>query len=292
MPPATPGRMAPGLHSSIVSPSVPSVSSRYATCGCAIALSTRCCQVIAHEDRRRAGRVQRLRPAVEAGDGPAVELADEIRNVVRDQIDERRSGAERFLLGVGPALDAPPVRPASTLRFRCVARVRRVRRDVRGHLLGHRVVDLFAVAGDRMRGADVRPGRHGRNVGRDRDQEAGRRGAVARWADENRDRGLRADDGVVDVAGRIDQAARRAQREDDERGAGRVRLRDRLADVFSGDGMDDPVDFGGVDRRRRAGSAPPRTPARRAPAPRPARREAMTSAWRSPCRGHPSLTPR
>src|SRR3954447_1478745 len=33
--------MAPGLHNSMVRPSVPSVSSRYATCGCATAVSTR-----------------------------------------------------------------------------------------------------------------------------------------------------------------------------------------------------------------------------------------------------------
>ena len=46
MPPATPGRIAPGLQSSIVSPSVPSVSNRYAICGCAIALRTRSANVM------------------------------------------------------------------------------------------------------------------------------------------------------------------------------------------------------------------------------------------------------
>ena len=41
-PPATPGRMLPGFQSSMVRPSMPSVSSRYAICGCAIAPRNRC----------------------------------------------------------------------------------------------------------------------------------------------------------------------------------------------------------------------------------------------------------
>ena len=84
---------------------------------------------------------------------------------------------------------------------------------------GHHLVDLLAVAGDGMRGADVRTRRHRGDVGRDRDQEAGGGGAVAGGADEHRDRRLGADDGVVDVAGRIEQPAGRVQREDDQRGA-------------------------------------------------------------------------
>ena len=54
----------------------------------------------------------------------------------------------------------------------------RVAGDVGRHLLRHHVVDLLAIAGDRMRGADVRAGRHRGDVSRNRDQEAGRRRAV------------------------------------------------------------------------------------------------------------------
>ena len=139
-------------------------------------------------------------------------------HVVRDEIDERRRGAERFLLGERAAvgdrlLDERDVAPA-------LRRERpRVGGDVGRHLLRHHLVDLFAVAGDRVRGADVRAGRHGGDVGGDGDEEAGRRGAVPRRPDEHGDRRLRADDGVVDVARGVDQAAGRAQREDDQRGA-------------------------------------------------------------------------
>ena len=40
-PPTTPGTMAPGLHNSIVNPSVPRLSRMYAMFGCATALRMR-----------------------------------------------------------------------------------------------------------------------------------------------------------------------------------------------------------------------------------------------------------
>ncbi len=84
-----------------------------------------------------------------------------------------------------------------------------------------------------MRGADVRARRHGGDVGGDGDQEAGRRRAGARRADEDRDRRLRGDDGVVDVARGVDQAARRAQREDEQRGLVGVGLRRSAPRMYS-----------------------------------------------------------
>ena len=64
------------------------------------------------------------------------------------------------------------------------------------------------------------------------------------------DRGLRLDDGGVDVARRVDETAGRAEHDDEEIRLRRVRLGNRAADVGRGDGMDDTVHLGGVDDRR------------------------------------------
>jgi hypothetical protein len=137
---------------------------------------------------------------------------------------------------------------SATLRPRCVASVR-VGGGVGRHLLRHHVVDRLAVAGDGVRGADVRARRHRRDIGGHRDEETRRGRAVSRGADEDRHRRLRADDGVIDVARGVEQAARRVQREDDQRGPFGIGLRDRLAHELRRDRVDDAVDRGRLDNR-------------------------------------------
>ena len=56
--------------------------------------------------------LERGRGAVEALDRPAVELPDQIRDVGGDDVDERRRGGQRLLLGERSALGARPARRA------------------------------------------------------------------------------------------------------------------------------------------------------------------------------------
>ena len=143
--------------------------------------------------RDGAGRVQRHGAAVEAGDRSAIELPEEIGHVGGQQIDERRPGVERLLFGVGPALGhrlLDQVDVPLALRRDGAG----VAGDVRGHLLGHHLVDLLAVASHGMGGADVRPRRHRCDVSSHRDQKACGSRTRTRRPDEHHDRGLRGDE--------------------------------------------------------------------------------------------------
>ena len=113
------------------------------------------------------------------------------------------------------------------------------------------IVSSICCAGarHRVRGADVRARRHHGDVGGERDDEAGGRGARAGRADEDDDRRARGDHARDDRARRVEQAAGRAQDEDDDVGARRVRLVDDAVQVLGGDGMDDAVELG--DQRQR-----------------------------------------
>ena len=189
---------------------------------------------------------------VETMDGAAVDLLEQIRKIGRDDVDERRLGGCRLLLGVGPALrhrllDQGHVPLA--LRGEGAG----VSGDVGRHFLRHRLVDFFPITRDRMSGADVRAGRHRGDVGSHGDEKPGGRGAAARGRDENGNGRLRLDDGRVDIARRIDEPARRAQEENHEAGARGVGLCDRLTNVGGRDRMNDAVDLSDVDdgRRRR-----------------------------------------
>ena len=96
---------------------------------------------------------------------------------------------------------------------------------------------------------DVRAGRHGGDIRRDRDQKAGRRRALPRRPDPHGHRRLRVDDGGIDVACRIDEPAWRPKGDDDDGGVFPIGPFDCLLGVFDRDGMDDPVDFGDDDAR-------------------------------------------
>ena len=95
-----------------------------------------------------------------------------------------------------------------------------------------------------MRGSDVRARRHDGDIGGDRQNEARRGRAGSGRPDEDNDGRARLDQSRDDVTGRVEQASGRAQDDDDDVGAGRVRLRDRLIEVLGGNGMDDAVEFG------------------------------------------------
>ena len=108
---------------------------------------------------------------------PAVELRQEVRHVGRDEVDERRLGVERLLLGVGPALGdrlLDQLDVALALRRRASARSRRRPRPSSSPS-PRRPSGRRPTTG--MRGADVRAGRHRGDVGGDGDEEAGRRRA-------------------------------------------------------------------------------------------------------------------
>ena len=96
-----------------------------------------------------------------------------------------------------------------------------VRRGIGRGLLRHRLVHLLAVAGDRMRGADVRAWRHRRHVCRERQDEARRRRPRPRRRDEDNDRRARGEDPRDDRSGGLEQPAWRAKDDDDKCGARR-----------------------------------------------------------------------
>ena len=188
--------------------------------------------------------------SVEAGDGAAVELSEDVVDVGRGEVDQRRVGVQRFIRRERAALEHGFIGE----RHVAAARLRqrsRIGRHIRRGLLRHRLVDLLAGAGDRVRGADVRGGRHHRDVGCERDQEAGGSGASRGRADEDDDRRARGDQTRDDGARRFEQAARSFERNDQRGGAVRIRGVDGVEDEFGADGMDDVVDRRHVDERRR-----------------------------------------
>ena len=91
--------------------------------GCAIALSTRCAQVISIVAASAPAVCSVLAAAVEALDRPAIELPQQIGDVVRDQIDQRRRGASASC-SVNDRLSVTACSTSATLRLRCVASVR------------------------------------------------------------------------------------------------------------------------------------------------------------------------
>ena len=220
--------------------------------GCAIALSTRCLVLISMGTSVAPAVSSRVRRAVEAPHVTAVQLPQEVGDISRDEIDQRRRRAERLLFGKGATLVDGGLRerhiplPAGRQRAHVGGQVGR-------GLLRRGLVHLFAAAGHRVRGANVGPRRHRRHVGRDRQNEAGRCGARAWRRDEHGHRRLRRQHAGHDVASGIDQTARRRQGEDDERGASLVSEIERLDHVLGRHGMNDAVDVRDVDGRRRRG---------------------------------------
>ena len=89
-----PGTAAPGFQSSIVSPRLPRLKSSTAICGCAMALSSRWRQDIS-TFRTSASAVRRAATLpVPAAHLAAVELLEQIVEVGRDQVDQRRLGVQ------------------------------------------------------------------------------------------------------------------------------------------------------------------------------------------------------
>ena len=123
-------------------------------------------------DHAGVGRVQDDRRAVEPRDGSTIQCSQQIREIDCDEVDERRVGITRLLVGEGSALvdrffgkrdiAMTPTRKRSG-----------VRRDVCRGFLRHRLVHLLATARNGMSGADVCAGRHRGDVGGNRQQKAG-----------------------------------------------------------------------------------------------------------------------
>ena len=193
-------------------------------------------------------RPDHLDAAVPAAHLAAVELLEQVVEVRRDQVDERRVGVQGLAFGERQTLGdclLGQLHVALPL-----ARDRpRVGRDVGGRLLRRGLVHLGAGAGDRMRGADVRAGRHRRHVRRDGYEEPGRRGAGAARTDVDHHRGVRLDDPRIDLARGVDQPARRPQHHDHQVRARAIRLVEGLGDVLGGHRMDERLDLRRVDDR-------------------------------------------
>ena len=202
----------------------------------------------AHLNRHDLGiaRFQDHRRAIEAGHGSTVELTQQIREVWRHDIDERRRSAERLTFGECTTL-ADRRGCEGDIAMPRVRQRARVRGQIFGRLLRQRLVHLLAIAFDRMGGADVRARRHGRDIGGDGEDEAGGRRARAGWCDEDRHRRSRDDHPGHDRPRGIDQPTRCAQREDHEARPCGVRAVDHVNHVVRRDGVDDAVDDGGVD---------------------------------------------
>ena len=156
--------------SSTVSPSRPSVKSRYAICGCASVLRKRCRQVIS-TDWRRAPAVWSVccaplkrwivRPsslAMSSSREPATRSTSGWRRLERLAFGERPTLGYRFLGERGVPLPGLRQRPGE-------------RRDVGRHLVAHGLVDGLATRRNRMRCADVRRRRHGGHVCGNGDQK-------------------------------------------------------------------------------------------------------------------------
>ena len=120
----------------------------------------------AHLDRADdgVGSSNRDRPAVEPPNRPAVQLSQQIGNVLSDEIDQWRRGAERFAIGeraalhhrFGRELDIPPSRFSEGSH-------------IGGHVFGRLVrrgrVGGLSRARHRVCRSDVRAGCHDGNVG-------------------------------------------------------------------------------------------------------------------------------
>ena len=170
-PPTTPGAIAPGDHSSTVSPSIPRLRSRYAMLGWAIALRMRCRSVIsiaitsapavrrtvAEPSNRRTERPSSLRSRSERSGATRSMSGGDARQ--RLLLGEGAAVVHGLLGEVDVALAAARERPD-------------VGGDVFRGLSRRHLVDLLAARRDRMSCADVRSRCHRRDIGRDRQDEA------------------------------------------------------------------------------------------------------------------------
>jgi hypothetical protein len=117
----------------------------------------------------------KVAPAVLSGvvaDRPAVQLLDEIGDVIGQEIDERRRRGECFLFGERSAV-VDRLLGEIDVSLTAVCERPDVGRNVFGGLLRHHLVDLFAARRDRMSCADVCAGRHGGDVGCNRENKTG-----------------------------------------------------------------------------------------------------------------------
>ncbi len=189
------------------------------------------------------GRADRDRPAVEPSHGAAVEFSQQLGDVPGNEIDQRRRGAQGFAIGERAALHHGLGRESDVPLPR-FGQGPRERRDVLGRLRRGHGVGGRPAARDRVCRSDVRTRRHHRHIGRDGQDEPRRRRAGAGRTDKDDDRCARRDHARDDVAGRVEQASRRAQDDHDHLGARGLGRGDRLVHVLGGDRVNDGVQLG------------------------------------------------
>ncbi len=196
--------------------------------------------------------MQLHRLAVEALDGAAFELVEQVALIMRDYVDQVL--LQSFLIG-------PRLRLAHRgLRQLHVAPSRP---DVRAHEGGrvvldlglHGVVHLLAAESDGMRRSGVGPGSHGRHVGGFEDEEASRSRSRPAGSNIDDDRYRRGQDLLDDGASGIQQAARRAQFDQHGIGVGLARVFDGAINVLGRNRLNGVIhtDLDDAVRRSQAG---------------------------------------
>ena len=157
---------------------------------------------------RFARQIQRDRFPVEALDGFALHLFQQVLFVGRDVVDQLLR--KRFLLGKRLRLAHRALG-----HFDVAAALGNHGTHQRGgvilHLLFHDVVHLAAAQGHRMGRAGIGARSHGRHVRALQNEEAGRSRPAAAGRDVNNHRNRRRQNFLDDVAGGVQQAARRIQ---------------------------------------------------------------------------------
>ena len=189
---------------------------------------------------RVAHQMQLLLLAVEALHHPAFELAEQVVLVARDHVDQVL--LQRLLVGPRFRLAHRALRQLQVTATRSHERPHESGGVVL-HLRLHHVVHLLAAQDYRMGRAGVGAGRHGRNVCRLQNKEAGRGrvGSAGRHVDNHRHR--RSKNLLDDFAGRVDQSARRAQFNQHRVRIGLAGALDGAIYILRADGLDGVVYF-------------------------------------------------
>ena len=179
--------------------------------------------------------------------GAPVDLRGEIREIGRLEVDDlqRQRLVDADAHALAHRVLGPLLVPAADLRD-----VRDVRDRVVLRLEAEVALDVGPVRVDGMRGADVRRGGHRRDIPGHGDERPGGGRASALGRDEGHDRDLGREEPRGDLVGRVDEASRRVDHEDDRRGTVGLTFRDDPVDVPGGDRIDLVGDVADEDRWR------------------------------------------
>ena len=191
--------------------------------------------------------------AVEARDGRAIQLLEQVTDVGRNQVDERRRRGQGLAIGERAAVEHGLGRKGDVAPAAFGERPgprRQIRRDLLRHGLVRLGVRRASAGRHGMGGAHVGARRHRRDVGGQHQDEARRRGARPGRSDQNRDGRAGRDHAADDGLRGVHQPAWRPEREDEQRGPLGIRAVDGRHHELGRHRVDDAVDFRRIDQRR------------------------------------------